>query len=234
LYVPEMHLVREYPGSKVLWLSHDGLLVERALRKRDPQLACPLAKRLKESGRAEAWKLAPILTDAPWTPVFREPGLLDVTQERGFTIKTEEEKGALAQGWEGFTDLCLFAAAGLAKTDRPEALRLYRAAFATWDGTGFMDPPAKSLGRYAAFKLALALLVGHKLGVTAPEEPRMLSILASLQTPEGGIVTDYDGRLKPIGVPNAETTSIVLIALDARSTQLRRGSGTKDAAPEGR
>jgi hypothetical protein len=53
----------------------------------------------------------------------------------------------------------------------------------------------------------------------------MLDILSRLQTPEGGIITDYDRKLRPVGLPNAETTSIVLMALDAPKPAKGRREG---------
>ena len=42
----------------------------------------------------------------------------------------------------------------------------------------------------------------------------MLGRLLAMQREDGGFVTDYDDKGKPIGQANVETTSLAILALD--------------------
>ncbi|MGQ9524522.1 MAG: hypothetical protein ACUVTZ_06715 [Armatimonadota bacterium] len=214
LYRPELGLVLEYPGAKVAWLSHDNLLAAHALRRRDPKLATAIQRSIQRHSGASSAKLAPVLGVRISNVRFLTHSLQDVARTGEWVIKTEREVEPELSGWHRYADLLLLRAMGLAR-DRPhEAKRLFQQALEMWDGVGFMDSAAKAIGRYSAFKLALALMAGRRLRIAVPQKETMLSILRRLQHPSGGIVTDYDAKLTPIGVPNAETTALVLLALD--------------------
>jgi hypothetical protein len=83
-----------------------------------------------------------------------------------------------------------------------------------WDGNGFLDRASERGGLYATYKLALALIAGVRLGGKPAEEAKMLCRLLAMQREDGGFVTDYDRRGKPVGQANVETTSLAILALD--------------------
>lgn len=118
---------------------------------------------------------------------------------------------ANAEDWPancGIEALCALHA--LADGDEVEAHRLYQVALDQFDGTGFHDKAFD--GRYATYKLALALFTGAKLGVT--KDRHMLDQLLHLQASDGGFAAHYtaDG---PIGDSDTRTTAYTALALYA-------------------
>jgi hypothetical protein len=86
---------------------------------------------------------------------------------------------------------------------------------ATWDGTGFRDRVNRNGGRYATFKLALALIASSRLNRHPRQEPAIIERLSADQRDDGGFVTDYDTQHGPVGEANVETTSLAVLALDS-------------------
>src|SRR5262249_10538106 len=68
---------------------------------------------------------------------------------------------------------------------------------------------------YAAYKVALALLAAAKLKLRPAEQRALLERLLKQQGEDGGWVTDYDEKGKPLGQANVETTALAVLALDA-------------------
>src|SRR5262249_9002983 len=84
-----------------------------------------------------------------------------------------------------------------------------------WDGVGFKDRVAKQADRYAAYKVALALLAADRLKVQPPVKEALVDRLLKQQGEDGGWVTDYDQKGKPLGRANVETTALAVLAPDA-------------------
>jgi hypothetical protein len=69
-------------------------------------------------------------------------------------------------------------------------------------------------GLYATYKLALALIATARLNEQPSPEQATVERLLTVQREDGGFVTDYTIRGRPVGETNVETTSLVVLALD--------------------
>src|SRR5262249_8808848 len=87
-----------------------------------------------------------------------------------------------------------------------------------WDGVGFKDRAAKG-GKYAVYKVALALLAAEKLKVRPAERKALVGRLLKQQGEDGGWGTDYDQKGGPVGRANVEATALAVLALDALAAE---------------
>ena len=78
-----------------------------------------------------------------------------------------------------------------------------------WDGVGINDKVTKVEGYYTAFKLALLLYTSKVLGYKLNFERQLIKTIWDMQDE----ITGYKPDRTPIGDPNTETTSIIIIAL---------------------
>ncbi len=207
---PELDLLPEYEGAKVIWLYHDNWLAARILAVSHPDISRRIMKAIAARGVTRSGKIEMIFREA--TLPFHRYELRDVKEESGFRIRSEFTTDALTTGWEEYADL-LFIAAVAAK-DPAEARKHFAAAMKMWDGKGFADAVAKKHSIYATYKLALALHAARMI----PENPDGLDTirtrLLSLQHARGGWITDYTPDGKPHGLANVETTSLAILALE--------------------
>jgi len=93
-----------------------------------------------------------------------------------------------------------------------DARKNFEKAAAMWDGEGFRDAATKKSGIYATYKLALYLIAADRLNISAPHGDEVITRLLTMQSSEGGWITDYQHG-KPVGVANVETTCLSLLAL---------------------
>jgi hypothetical protein len=124
--------------------------------------------------------------------------------------------------WEEYADLALFGALEACRRRDPvETHRRYGLAMKMFDGIGFADAAFRSDGRYAAFKLALAIYVAKAIG--EEPDPDIQHSLLNKQAPPGasepgmsyagGFYTLYTSAGLPVGDPNTETTAYAILAL---------------------
>ncbi|MCD6048696.1 MAG: flp2 [Verrucomicrobia bacterium] len=212
----ELGLLPEFRNAKVYWLYHDNYLAAKVLNTSHPAVAKRIRDSITREGSTKSGKIEILFGESEQPLPFRQYQLTDVRRAGEKLIRTEIVTPTLMKGWEQYADLLLFAS--LAETNRTTARQHYDAALQLWDGQGFLDPAAKSSHRYATYKLALALIAHSRLS-QAPELPAGLTDrLLSLQADSGGWITDYDATGKPIGFANVETTSLCILALEARPT----------------
>lgn len=215
LYDPSVSLLPEFRGSKTYWLYHDNYLAAKVLDRTDAAMAKKVRDgirvfRLTGSGKIE------ILFDEATRPMpFRHYRLIEVARIGEKSIKTEVVTEEVNSAWRDYTDLLFVAAIVEARAVREQAVRYFVEGMATWDGTGFRDRVNRNGGRYATFKLALALFAGSRLDRHPDQEPAIVERLLAAQRHDGGFVTDYDDQRRPLGEANVETTSLAVIALDA-------------------
>ncbi|HEY1174489.1 MAG TPA: serine hydrolase domain-containing protein [Verrucomicrobiae bacterium] len=213
----ELGLLPEFRTAKVYWLYHDNYLAAKVLNTSHPAIAKRLRDSITREGATKSGKIEILFGESAQPLPFRQYELTDVRRAGDKLIRTEIVTPTLMKGWEQYADLLLFAS--LAETDRTIARQHYDAALRLWDGTGFLDPAAKTSHRYATYKLALALIARNRFTPT-PELPAgLIERLRSMQADTGGWITDYDATGKPLGFANVETTSLCLLALEAQSTQ---------------
>lgn len=209
LFHPDLHLLPEYEGAKVMWLYHDNWLAARMLRSSHPDLSGKILAAIKARGITRSGKIEMLFGEAP-LPFYRYE-LRDVTVDRGFTIRTEVTTEAKTTGWEEYADLLLIAA--VAEKDPANGKARFTAAMKMWDGTGFADAVVKKQGQYATYKLGLALHAARHLKLEFPEQEAVRKRLLSLQHAEGGWITDYSPDGKPAGMANVETTCLAILGL---------------------
>jgi hypothetical protein len=90
-----------------------------------------------------------------------------------------------------------------------------------WNGVGFADAAYRNEGRYATYKLALALYVARVIG--EPRRPTILNALLARQAPPGatcdgrscagGFYTLYNDGGTVVGDTNTETTAYATLGL---------------------
>jgi len=211
LFDPTFDLLPEYRGSEVYWLFHDNYLAAKVLADSNPDLAGKIKGALARFGYEHSGKIEIVFGESKQPLPFRQYELIDVKKVDKKIIKTEIVTETILKGWEGYADLLFLAA--LAETDPQPAQRHLEAGMKLWDGIGFNDPATTKLHRYATYKLALALIAARKLKVTLEQKPAILEQLLAMQAKDGGWITDYDAKRKPVGLANVETTSLAIIAL---------------------
>jgi hypothetical protein len=212
---PALGLLPEYRGAKVYWLYHDNYLAAKALARTDPDLARKIGATIRSHGTEESDKIEILFGEAKKPLPFRHYRLTEVKRVGDKVLKTEVAGEEVIRGWEQYADLLFLAALALAQTDAKQARQHFEEGMRLWDGVGFKDRVTKRTGRYAVYKVALALLAATKLKLRPDEQPALIERLLREQGEDGGWVTDYDERGRPLGRANVETTSLAILALDA-------------------
>jgi hypothetical protein len=145
---------------------------------------------------------------------FRHPELIEVRQLGGKVVKTEILTKREMVGWEQYADLLLLAAMAQSRTDPGVAKSHMQRALAMWDGLGFKDRVVELSGRYAVYKLALAMIAADRLNQPPAAHADIVDRLLAQQSTSGGWITDYRTDGKPVGMANVETTALAILALD--------------------
>jgi hypothetical protein len=215
LFDPALGLLPEYRGAKVYWLYHDNYLATKALARTDPALAKKITAAIHSFGVERSGKIEIVCGEAKEPLPFRRYRLVEVKREGGKIIKTELVGQDVFRGWEEYADLLLLAAIASAETDPQQARQHFGQGMRLWDGMGFGDRVAKKAGRYAVYKVALALLAAAKMKAWPAEQGALVGRLLQQQGNDGGWVTDYDEKGRPLGRANVETTALAVLALDA-------------------
>ena len=212
LFDAEVDLLPEYRSSRTYWLFHDNYLAAHLLADSRPDLRRRIRSALTRFGVTNSGKIEILFDEAPAPLPFKTYQLTNVAVLAGKTIRTEVVTTNRLDGWAQYADLLLLASIAQASSKPAEARRHFDAAAAFWDGAGFKDRAAEHNGVYATYKLALYLIASDRLQVPAPHGEEVIRRLMSMQSPEGGWITDYkDG--KPVGLANVETTCLSLLAL---------------------
>lgn len=215
LFDPSLNLLPEFAGANVYYLYHDNYLAAHALWLSRPDLAERISKAIVGYGVRESGKIEIVCGEAKQPLPFRVPELVTVATQGEKQVRTERLTTRELAGWEEYADLLLLAALAQADRDRAKANECFQKALGMWDGQGFNDRATRSSQRYAVYKLALALLAARKFKQPLAMEADILRRLASAQDESGGFITDYQADGKPVGKPNVETTSLVILALAA-------------------
>ena len=213
LFDPELRLLPEYPGAKTYWLYHDNYLAAHALAVSHPKLATQITAALRERGVTNSGKIEIVHGEALSPLPLRDYLLKEVARVGDKILKTEVVTGQLNTGWRGYADLRLLTA--LATTNDAVARAEFAAARAMWDGRGFKDSATDKQGRYATYKLALALLTAQRRGLDFPEAADVRREMLTRQSASGGFITDYLANGENRGFANVETTCLCLLAIQA-------------------
>ena len=215
LFDPALDLLPEYREAKVYWLFHDNYLAAKVLADSNPGLAERIRAAIRSFGIDHSGKIEILFGEAKRPPPlpFRHYELTEVRRIGQKTVKTEVVKDPVLQGWREYADLLFLAA--IAETDRDKARRHFDDGLKLWDGSGFADRAATQHHQYATYKLALSLIAAARLDVKMEARPAIVERLLALQGEDGGWITDFDEKHRPIGLANVETTCLAILGLDA-------------------
>ncbi|HJN09527.1 MAG TPA: hypothetical protein QF564_12615 [Pirellulaceae bacterium] len=215
LFDPALDLLPEYREAKVYWLYHDNYLAAEVLENSHSELSKRIQKALQSYGIAKSGKIE-IVFDAAIRPLpFRHPELIEVKRLGNKIVKTEIITDRAFKGWEEYADLLLMAAMALSHTEPSKSKRYFAQALAMWDGMGFKDRVTLKTGKYAVYKLALAVIATGRLDIRPAELDSIIERLLVQQSESGGWITDYTADGKPVGLANVETTSLAVLAIDS-------------------
>jgi hypothetical protein len=217
LFDPTVDLLPEYRGAQVYWLFHDNYLAARVLAAGNPALAEKIKSAIGHFGIDHSGKIEIVFGEAKQPLPFRQYQLNEVQRVGEKVIKTEVVKDTVLKDWQEYADLLFLAA--MAEPDPNLARRHLDDGLKLWDGAGFMDRVAAKHHQYATFKLALALIAASKLSVKPAAETAITERLLAQQAKDGGWITDYDEKLKPVGLANVETTCLAILGLEAVAKQ---------------
>jgi len=213
LFEPEIGLLPEYSGAKSYWLFHDNYLAAKVLARSHPDVAKSIMAAIHREGVDKSGKIELLFGEAERPLPFHHYRLSEVRRFDSKVIRTEIVTEQILDGWEGYADLLLLAC--IAEKDKTTARKRWDAAMHMWDGKGFLDAAAKRDGRYSTYKLALALVAGHKFSPPTEAPQGLLDRLLAMQDRSGGWITDYDGSGRQIGIANVETTCLSILGLEA-------------------
>ena len=211
LFDPGLALLPEFSGAKVYWLYHDNYLASKVLARSNPALADKITAAIRGFGIDHSGKIEILFAEAKQPLPFRQYELIEVRIVGEKIVRTEVVKEAVLKDWQEYADLLFLAA--IAQRDKERARRNLDDGLKLWDGTGFKDRAAAKSRQYATYKLALSFIAAATLEVNA--QPAILEQLLALQAKDGGWITDYDERRKPVGVANVETTCLAILGLEA-------------------
>ncbi len=217
-YNPSLTLLPESSevATRTYWLFTDNRLAAYALESvgvytRAAAISSTIASYgYTAHGLIEGLRGQPLVAWPPYTPTQTL-----ITQTAEYQIKVEQRiTGTVMNDWQEYADLSLFGALDAFNQNDPVlAHQRYQTAMRLYDGMGFQDK-ADQEGRYATYKLALALHVGLVIGepVTGTTH-QLFSGLVPKQAPSGGFYTFCDTKTYEIDT-NTETTAYAILALN--------------------
>jgi hypothetical protein len=237
LYSPSLQLVRSSQNSTIYYIASDNLLVESAISSCDPTTSKAINQSISSccDGGYDRMHEAllgakihlPINTATVYTVANSTAGNLF----RGVSPATS---GSYVVLWEihnstgtfsdcTYADVTVYTALEMKLESNTTGSQHEMDCLATmFDGRGMVDEPYKGgstgeRGIYQTFKLALYLYGLQK--ISRSYFYGLEDNLLRLQGPDGGFHTGYDQIGTYAGTQeNAETTSIVIIALSSLST----------------
>ena len=210
---PDLDLLPEFRGSRTYWLYHDNYLAAAVLQRSHPEVAARIRAAIARDGVTESGKIEIVLGESKAALPFRRYELVEVRRQGEKILKTEVVTAEVFADWQSYADLLLLAS--LAEKDKAAASGHFALARGMWDGRGFADAVVPGAGRYASYKLALALLAARRKGFDFPEAAAVRTALLACQHADGGIITDYTADGRRVGFANVETTSLAVLALEA-------------------
>lgn len=224
LRIPELGLLPEFSGHRVVWLYHDNYLAAKVLEASHPTVAEGIRRSIAKYGVERSGKIEMLFGEAELPLLHYE--LRDVAEVDGWQIRSEfvTDRIRSQRDLEGYADLLFFVA--IAQSETQPAARALEQAMRMWDGVGFRDRATEHSGLYATYKLGLALIAVNRMeSRQVPGAVLDRSVIASIekrlrsaQDPSGGWITDYraDGSL--VGKANVETTCLAILGLEAASS----------------
>ena len=220
-YSEEVGLLRESPEVAPFkyWLFNDNALAAYALATLDePNMASKLKGTLERYGYTSNGLLE-IVWGVPvnWPPHTENPVLLKRIGSNEVWREARDGAGQF-QDWMEYTNLAMMGALNqFHRGNGAMAIQIFQQALKEFNGVGFQDKAFKNgHGHYETYKLALALYTGVTIKAPLGDMGNTLAeAMLQKQSPSGGFHTLYDGPTTLLADPNTETTSLVLLALNA-------------------
>jgi hypothetical protein len=238
LYNPSLGLVRSTPDGSIYYVASDNLLVERAISSCDSAISRAINQSISSccdggyDGMHEALlgvKIhVPIYTSRVYTVANSTAGKLfrgtpPTTAGGNYTVLWELHNATGIFPDCTYADVTVYTALELRREGNTTGAQHEMDCLAVmFDGKGMVDESYKDgttseHGIYQTYKLALYIYALQK--ISGPCICRDDLNLLRLQGPDGGIHTGYDQIGTYAGTQeNAETTSIVVLALSAPTT----------------
>jgi hypothetical protein len=213
LLEPDLNLLPEFAGHDVIWLFHDNYLAAKVLEKSHPEISKNIMTAIRSHGVTRSGKIEMLFGEAK-LPLYTYE-LRDVAKVGRFAIRSEFTTDQVRQDVANYADLLLFSVLG--QEDRVAAEKQWQATMKMWDGNGFRDKAAEHMQLYATYKLALAMIVARRCDFADSESQRVLTKvreqLFSMQSENGGWITDYRLDGSKVGFANVETTCLAVMAI---------------------
>lgn len=226
LYNDTLHLVRDTPLSHRYYVSSDNLLAQAALAQCNPMLSQSINTAITQNpccNQGNDLMHEAILGTRIPLPIHNAT-TNDVTtywsKSTGDTILYENHNSSGILSPSNYSDIAVYNGFEQdRRVDHTGTLQTVQVLNSMWDANGLVDNAFKNgkegeAGVYQTFKAALYLLILLKTGQAPPAnlEPKILN----MQGPDGGFNTGYYPNETYAGrFENAETTSIVMLALEA-------------------
>ncbi len=206
----DLELLPEFPGHNVFWLYHDNYLAAKVLTNSHPEVAKRIRAAIAKQGVTRSGKIELLFGEAE-LPLHRYE-LRDVARPGGKVIRSEFTTGEIIPDVAEYADLLFFTA--VAAKDAAKARTAYDAAMKMWDGSGFRDAVVKKSGKYATYKLGLALRAARRFADKSDTLTKIRVKLLQMQNSAGGWITDYKADGTRVGVANVETTCMAILGLE--------------------
>jgi hypothetical protein len=226
LYNSTLQLVRETPSSNTYWIASDNLLAQGTLSQCNPILPQPITIGIGQNPCCNKGNdlMHEAILGRPVPLPIHNATIYDVTRDwtnsAGNMILYEYHNGTGVLSPSSYADVAAYTALeSIRRGDRGAVLENLNMLNKMWDANGMVDDAftnTNSTARreYQTYKDALYLFVLQK----APQfEPwNLLERILTMQGPDGGFNTAYYPNGTYAGQSeNAETTSIVTLALEA-------------------
>lgn len=231
LYNSTLQLVRETPSSNTYWIASDNLLAQGTLSQCNPILPQPITIGIIQNSCCNKGNdlMHEAILGRPITLPIHNATIYNVTRDwtntTGSMILYEYHNGKGMLSPSSYADVAAYTELeSTRKGDSSAVLENLNMLNKMWDANGMVDDAftnTNSTARreYQTYKDALYLFVLQKATRFAPRN--LLEKILTMQGPDGGFNTAYYPNGTYAGrSENAETTSIVILALEALLPQV--------------
>jgi hypothetical protein len=226
LYNSTLQLVRETPASNTYWIASDNLLAQGTLSQCNPALPRPITIGIAQNPCCNEGNdlMHEAILGRPIPLPIHNATIHDVTRDwtnrAGSMILYEYHNGTGMLSPSSYADAAAYTVLECTRKGDPGAVpENLNILNKMWDANGMVDDAftnTNSTARreYQTYKDALYLFVLQKATQFAPRN--LLERILTMQGPDGGFNTAYYPNGTYAGrSENAETTSIVILALEA-------------------
>jgi hypothetical protein len=231
LYNSTLQLVRETPSSNTYWIASDNLLAQGTISQCDPTLTRTMAIGIAQNPCCNKGNdlMHEAILGRPIPLPIHNATIYNITRDwtnsAGSTILYEYHNGTGILSPSSYADVAAYAALeSTRKGDHSAVLENLNILNKMWDANGMVDDAfanrnSTARREYQTYKDALYLFVLQRGPQFAPQN--LLDKILTMQGPDGGFNTAYYPNGTYAGrSENAETTSIVILALEALLPQV--------------